>query len=70
MINDIEDKDLKGEVTVIVNSAIDEIISDDKLIEAASILIKEGTDKRRVAKALSKVSQFSVNEIYSMIKNF
>ena len=70
LINDIEDKDLKGEVTVIVNSAIDEIISDDKLIEAASILIKEGTDKRRVAKALSKVSQFSVNEIYSMIKNF
>ena len=70
LLNDLEDKDLKGEVTVIVDSAIEEIISDEKLIEAASILIKEGSDKRRVAKALSKVSQFSVNEIYSMIQNF
>ena len=46
------------------------IIEEEKILEASSTLLKEGNSKKSIAKALSKVSQYSVNEIYTMIQHY
>ena len=70
LIKEIDKKDLKGEVTIVVDAAIEETIEEEKILEAAVILLEEGNSKKSIAKALSKVSQYSVNEIYSMIQHY
>ena len=70
LLRDIDSRELKGEVTVVVDSSQQEIIEDEKILEASSILLKEGNSKKSIAKALSKVSQYSVNEIYTMIQHY
>ncbi len=70
LIKNIGSKELKGEVTVVVGSASQTIIEDQKIIDASITLLKEGNSKKSIAKALSQVSQYSVNEIYSMIQHY
>ena len=70
LINNIDNKELKGEVTVVVDSSPEKIIEEEKIIEASTVLLKEGNSKKSIAKALSHVSQYSVNEIYSMIQHY
>ena len=70
LINNIDNKELKGEVTVVVDSSPEQIIEEEKIFEASTVLLKEGNSKKSIAKALSHVSQYSVNEIYSMIQHY
>ena len=70
LLKDIDSRELKGEVTVVVDSSQQEIIEEEKILEASSTLLKEGNSKKSIAKALSKVSQYSVNEIYTMIQHY
>ena len=70
LINNIDNKELKGEVTVVVDSSPEQIIEEEKIFEASTVLLKEGNSKKSIAKALSHVSQYSVNVIYSMIQHY
>ena len=69
LIKEMDQKDLKGEVTVVVNGATEAIVAENNIMEASKILLKGGSSKKSIAKALSEVSQYSVNEIYFMIQD-
>ena len=69
LIKELDQGGLKGEVTVVVNRATQSIVEEDNIIEASIMLLKGGISKKSIAKALSQVSQYSVNEIYFMIQD-
>ena len=70
LIKEFQQKDLKGEVTVVVNGTTQSIVEEEDILEASMILMKENSSKKSIAKALSAVSQYSVNEIYFMIQDY
>ena len=64
------ESDVKGEITIVIgpSSSQNEIILD--LDEAIKILIKNNVSKKNISKALSLVTEYSVNDLYNKIKDF
>ena len=64
------ESDVKGEITIVIgpSSSQNEINLD--LDEAIKILIKNNVSKKDISKALSLVTEYSVNDLYNKIKDF
>ncbi len=63
------ESDVKGEITIVIGpSSGDKKINFD-LDEAIKILIKNSISKKDISKALSLVTDYSVNDLYNKIKD-
>ncbi len=62
--------DVKGEITLVFGPSEQTSNLNFDLEEALKILLKSSISKRDIAKSLSLVSDYSVNELYEKIKDF
>ena len=63
------DKQLKGELTLVISPSEKEEIVNFDLDESLKVFIENEVPKREIAKAVSNITEYSVNEIYDRIKD-
>ncbi len=62
-------KQLKGELTLVISPSEKELNVNFDLDASLSVFVKNEVPKRDIAKAISNITEFSVNEIYDRIKD-
>jgi len=72
-INDVGDqlfdKQLKGEITLVISPSEKEVNINFDLDTSLKVFIDNEVPKREIAKAVSNITDYSVNEIYDRIKD-
>lgn len=63
------DKQLKGEITLVIAPPKKEININYDLDSSLKVFIDNEVPKREIAKAISNITEYSVNEIYDRIKD-
>jgi len=63
------DKQLKGEITLVIAPPEKELNINYDLDSSLKVFIDNEVPKREIAKAVSNITEYSVNEIYERIKN-
>ena len=61
--------DVKGEITIVIGPSSGSKKINFDLDEAIKILIKNSIPKKDISKALSLVTDYSVNDLYNKIKD-
>lgn len=65
----ISDKQLKGEITLVIAPPEKELNINYDLDSSLKVFIDNEVPKREIAKAVSNITEYSVNEIYERIKD-
>ena len=68
--NQLSDKQLKGEITLVISPPQKEININFDLDASLRVFIDNEVPKREIAKAIANITEYSVNEIYDRIKDF
>ena len=63
------DKQLKGELTLVISPSEKEEIVNFDLDESLKVFIENEVPKREIAKAVSNITSYSANDIYDRIKD-
>jgi len=69
LLSDLKDIDIKGEITLVISKSEKIIDLDLDILKAVEGMISFDIPKREIAKAVSNITEYSVNEIYDRIKD-
>jgi 16S rRNA (cytidine1402-2'-O)-methyltransferase len=70
LINEFQDKDIKGEITLVIEGGQKQNKLDIDVTSAINNLLKYDIPKREIAKTIALITDMSTNEIYNSIKDF
>lgn len=70
LLKELTDINLRGEITLVISNSYLKPVLNVNLEKAIEKLIKNNIPKKEIAKIVSLLTDYSVNEIYKIIKDF